>query len=202
MAKRRILVFGASITLGCWDTDGGWVDKLKRVGMQRTIEAEGQNKIQVINLGVGGDTSTEILARMPNEIDAREKLAWETEIVVSIGTNDVRIMDEIIRTPKEQFAKNILNLIEIAKKHTEKITFVGIPPIGKKEMIFSKALYSDELIEKYDGIIQKITAEQGVKYINTRNAFAGHDDCWCYDFLHPNDKGHHLIFDAVKDAIL
>ncbi len=60
----RVLIFGDSITYGAWDTEAGWVERLKREAHRQTIQSEGKSKIQILNLGIGGDSSTKILKRM------------------------------------------------------------------------------------------------------------------------------------------
>ncbi|HMI09590.1 MAG TPA: hypothetical protein VK497_04335 [Candidatus Saccharimonadales bacterium] len=72
----RILVFGDSIAYESWDTEGGWVERIKRDAHLQTIQSEGMNKRQVINLGIGGNTSTGILKRLQNEIETRHSANW------------------------------------------------------------------------------------------------------------------------------
>ncbi len=105
----RVLIFGDSITYGAWDTEGGWVDRLKRIAHTRTVDSKGQVKLQIINLGIGGDTSTKILKRLSNEIDARKSASWPFVFVFTFCANDERSIQGNVETPIEQFETNAKN---------------------------------------------------------------------------------------------
>jgi lysophospholipase L1-like esterase len=81
----RILVFGDSIAYGAWDTAGGWVDRLKSDAHRQTVASRGLRKLQIVNLGIGGDTSTKILKRVPAEIEARFLTGWPLVLVFGFG---------------------------------------------------------------------------------------------------------------------
>jgi lysophospholipase L1-like esterase len=89
----RILVFGDSIAYGAWDTQGGWVERLKCDAHLQTAQSRGANKLQIINLGIGGDTSTKILKRMHDEIVARKDPKWPLALIIGLGINDERFID-------------------------------------------------------------------------------------------------------------
>ncbi len=199
----RVLVFGDSITYGAWDTEAGWVERIKKSAHEQTIQSEGKNKVQVINLGIGGDSSTKILKRMPAEIEARYSASWPFVFVITFGANDERSIDGKIETPKEQFEANISEIIAIAKKHSDKILFLGIPPIGKTVVEFKGQEYSDERVKEYEQSLQAIVEDAGLPFISIRPAFeqAGLDGLYAYDHIHPNDNGHQLIAETVRPKL-
>lgn len=199
----RVLVFGDSITYGAWDTEAGWVERLKREAHKQTVQSEGKIKMQVINLGVGGDSSTKILKRMKAEIEARYSASWPFVFVITFGANDERSIDGKIETPIEQFETNVKEIINIAKKHSNKIMFLGIPPIGKPVVIFKDQEYSDERVKQYEQRLQSIVVEAGIPFVSIRPVFeqVGLDNLYAYDNLHPNDKGHQLIAETVRPLL-
>lgn len=196
----RVLVFGDSIVYGAWDSEGGWVDRLKREAHKQTVESEGANKLQIINLGIGSDSSTRILKRMPAEIEARYSASWPLMFIIAFGINDERSINGTVETPIEQFESNIKDIIAIAKQYTDKILFLGIPPSGEPIVDFKGQEYSDDRIKQYDQHLQTIVEEAGIRFVPIRAAFeqAGMGMLYSYDTLHPNDKGHELIAGQVK----
>lgn len=195
----RVLVFGDSITYGAWDTQAGWVERVKRTAHEQTVKSEGKNKVQVINLGIGGDTSTKILKRMPAEIEARYSASWPFVFIVTFGANDERSINGNIETSLKQFEANARGIIATAKKYSNKVLFLGIPPIGKPVVEFKGQEYSDKRVKEYDQRLQTIVEAAGLPFVAIRPAFeqAGMDKIYSYDFVHPNDRGHQLIADTV-----
>ena len=198
----RVLAFGDSIMYGAWDTEGGWVDRLKREAHQQVVESQGKTKLQIINLGIGGDTSSKILKRMPHEIAARQSTSWQFAMLFSFGTNDQRSLNGIVETPLEQFELNVRQTIELARKHTAKILFVGAPPLSAATVMLKGKEYSDERLQEYDQFLRSIVEAEGLPFVPTRPAFeqANKAELFGYD-LHPNDVGHALIAKIVKPEL-
>ena len=191
----RILVFGDSITYGAWDSKGGWVDRLKCWAHQAFLQ--NNIKLQVINLGVGGNTSTQLLARMEQEITSRHSGNWPFFIIIMIGTNDSRIRDGRIEVDEAEFEKNYREIVLIAKKYATKLLLVGLPPVGKPEIDFKDMHYTNAAITRYDAHIKQIAVDEKVDYLDTAKLFTS-SDLLHEDNLHPNDKGHELIYKAVQ----
>jgi lysophospholipase L1-like esterase len=198
----RILAFGDSITYGAWDTSGGWVDRLKAEAHATTVKSNGQTKIQVLNLGVGGDTTASLLERIEAEIIARTSPNWPFTFIISIGTNDGRAVNGIAEVSIEQFQSNIEAIIAIALKYTEKVIFLGLPPLGGDELNFKGQIYSDAVLHDYDTVLKSIVVNNDVEYIPIRALFendTGH--LFSYDGLHPNDQGHVRIAASIRDFL-
>ena len=200
----RVLFFGDSIVYGSWDSQGGWVDRLKREAHAITLRSGGSQKLQFINLGIGGDSSTKILARLKNEIDARTSTSWPFAFVVCLGANDERTVDGVPETSLEQFENNVRNIIEILKASSDKVLFLGIPPVGADVVELKGREYSNEGLTRYDAVIERVTNELGVKYMPLRPAFeaAGMEELYSYDNVHPNDSGHELIAATIRPHLI
>ena len=196
----RVLVFGDSITYGAWDTQAGWVERLKREAHKQTIRTEGSQKLQIINLGIGGDSSTKILKRIKSEIDARYSAIWEFVFVITFGANDERTVNGVIETPIDVFEENIRQIINIAKKHSTKVMFLGIPPIGLPIVAFKGQEYSDERVRTYEERLAIVVKAAHLPFVPIRPNFEakGLDKLYTYDYIHPNDEGHRLITDTVR----
>lgn len=196
----RVLVFGDSIAYGAWDEQGGWVDRIKRTAHTKTIKSKGTNKLQIINLGIGSDTSTKILNRIKSETESRYSASWPFIIIISFGTNDCRKNNGKIETPIKQFESNVKNIISIAKQYSNKILFVEAPPIAEPTVMFKGQEYSDDLIVKYNDCTKVIVQDANLQFVQVHPIFkeTGLDKLYCYDKLHPNNKGHQLIANIVQ----
>lgn len=200
----RVLVFGDSITYGAWDTEGGWVERLKRDAHKQTVETQGLDKLQIINLGIGGDTSAKILKRMLAEIDARYSASWPFAFVFTFGANDERTINGNVETSIQQFESNTKEIINIAKRYSNRILFLGIPPIGESIVEFNGQEYSDGRVKEYEQRLRVIVEDAGLAFIPIRPEFdkAGKGKLISYDNIHPNDDGHELIYQIVKPKLL
>ncbi len=197
MSAHRIVVFGDSVAYGAWDSEGGWVDRLKRWAHQVTIESAGETKLQVFNLGIGGDTSTGIARRIEAELAARQSASWPLAVVISYGANDERTTDGTIETDLETFKATTRSTIAAAQKHTEKLIFVGSPRLVEAVLTFKGREYSDERLAAYEAAQREIVEAAGIPYVEIRSLF-DNDNYYAFDKIHPNNNGHVVIFEAVK----
>src|SRR3989344_2914310 len=113
----NILIFGYSITWGAYDPEqGGWATRLRNY-----FEAK-DNYTDVYNLGVSGDTTADLLARIEVEAKSREP----NLIVFAIVINDAQFIHSTngLRGSLDEFQQNLIKLLSIAKKFTDKVVFV------------------------------------------------------------------------------
>jgi len=199
----RVLVIGDSIVYGAWDTAGGWVDRVKAVMHARAVETQGATKVQVFNMGVGGDSSTRVLARLEHDITTRYKAGWPPVLVLSFGTNDGREKDGQAETSIEEFEQNVRDIIGIAQKYSDKILFVGTVPLGQPSVVFKDHEYFDDRVRSYDEKLREVVAEAGIRYVSLRTVFEAHglDGLYAYDVVHCNDAGHALIAATVLPVL-
>lgn len=199
----RILVFGDSIAYGSWASEYGWVELLKHEAHRRTVASEGNTKLQVLNLGIGGNSSTQILKRMASEIAERHSASWPFTLIFSFGTNDERVVGGQLETSIEQFEANVAAIIREARLHTDKILFVGMPPIGQPVTMLKGQEYADERVKEYEERLTSILRSENVPFVPIRPVFEriGLDALYAYDHLHPNDAGHKLIAATVLPEI-
>lgn len=199
----RILVFGDSIANGAWDTEGGWVDRLRREAHEELNKTRGGKKVQIYNLGIGGDTTDKLLKRIEPEATARIGAGWTNGIVIAVGTNDSRTIDGKPEVSGETFTSNVRSLHEIAKQHANKVLFLGIPPAANSKIEFKNYVYSNNRIIKFNNLLAETTEELGAEWLPLYEVF--HDrkgeSLFIHDLLHPNNNGHQLIAEQVKPYI-
>jgi len=190
----RILVFGDSVEYGAWDSQGGWVDRVKQQLHQEFLDSKGKAKHQLLNLGIGGDTSTKILARMDAEIHARDSKGWPLVLIFSFGTNDERTVDDQPEVNTETFKTNIQQIITKAHKYTDKILFVGCSPLREPVVDFKTHRYIDAQVAAYEDILRAEVETTGVQFVEIRSVLTEKGaSIFSDDGIHPNDDGHKLI---------
>lgn len=200
----RILIFGDSITYGAWDSHGGWADRIKEKLHQHAIEerADPTKTYQVYNMGISGDTSTGLLSRMEAEIVTRKSATRPYVLLISIGTNDAKGngSTEDIETTVEAYESNIRQLLQTAKKYTDKVIAVGLPPLPVDQVVFLGMYYMRNKINDYNEIFKKVCGEEGVEFIDIFSEYLAFEDVvglYSEDKLHPSSKGHELLAEAV-----
>jgi len=191
----NICIFGDSITWGAYDPqNGGWVNRLKNY-----FEEQGEDN-DVYNLGVSGDSTTDLFERIEIETKSREA----NLIIFAIGVNDAQFIHSTNsnRISDGDFESNIKKLFEIAKEFTSKIIFIGLTPVDETKTKpipwNTDKTYTNERIKKFDQIIENFCLKNNLKFIPI-NDLLNNDDL--IDGLHPNTQGHIKIFDRVKPEI-
>lgn len=205
----RVLVFGASITQGLWDTEGGWVNRLRR--HYDTLQIPQPTKYDqpsVFNLGISGDTTKEVLKRFKNEAEVR---IWPGEkfiIIFSIGTNNART-DESGKTESttEEYRADLEALIQQAQEFSGKIMFVGLPPCDEKlttPVPWRNIYYRNAQIFDVERVMRELAAKYNYPHVPTFETFKAKLDKGenvFADGLHPNNEGHELIFQLVRPEL-
>ena len=210
----RILIFGDSIVFGNWDKQGGWANRLKNFYMKESLN-NSDYYYMVYNVGVSGDTSSELLERFEFEIKHR---LWEREetgekeeiiIILSTGKNDAAFIKgrKNFSISINDFTVNIKRLLTITKKYSAKIIFVGPALVDETKTMptqwDSNIEYSNKDIEKYNKAIKLVCKEKKIHFINMYEEFRKLDyKKLLEDGVHPNSAGHKKIFEIVREYLL
>jgi lysophospholipase L1-like esterase len=197
-----ILGFGDSLMYGAWDTEGGFIERLRKF-----LESKSKDNF-VYNLGIPIDeTSRKLISRIKSEAEVRVTPDFEEENVVlfSIGTNDTQFIRSkgSIRIDEMEFENNIRKLISIARKFSSRIVFVGLIGVDESRVDpipwDTDKSYKNDYIRKYDGLLEKICSEEKVGYIKL---FGKIPKELLEDGVHPNSEGHQKIFEAIRDFLI
>ena len=207
-----ICVFGTSITYGAWDFElGGWVNRLRNfLDKKRSSD---QDSYLVYNLGISGDTTADLFDRFEVECKSRalESIEYKEPfiIMVSIGINDSQYIHNknALRTPEDEFKKNIKKLINLAKRFTPDVIFIGLTPVDESKTTpipwDTNKSYKNEYIGKFNEIIKSTCKENNTLFVEVFNHFLNMNyKNLIYDGLHPNSKGHELIYKIVKEFLI
>jgi lysophospholipase L1-like esterase len=201
----RILVFGASITYGACDPDGGWVQRLRK---HIDSKSDSIDSNRVFNLGIPGDIVEDVLNRFRFEAEQRIRKDDDTVFIFSIGVNDSQFLrrENSLRTGPEEFKENLRKLLGMAGEFSSKMIFVGFPPVDDPRVDpipwDTNKSYSNKSVQQYNGLAQAVCVEKGVPFIDVFSRLNGSDYMnHLYDGLHPTSEGHRMIFEIVRDFL-
>jgi lysophospholipase L1-like esterase len=187
---KNICVFGASISSGLNDfQEGGWCGRLKKQLLPKGY--------LVNNLGIIGESSTELLQRFESECVPRKP----DGIIIAIGCNDSQfLMDEQrVRVELHETIQNFEQLIDLARKFTTQVVVLGLTPVEEERInpIFmqeKRKIYLYSWLVSYDLSIEYVAIQKGVPFIPTMDVLDGSD---LDDGLHPNSKGHEKLYETI-----
>jgi len=182
------IVFGDSITYGLYDKEMcGWVNRVRN-----KLEKETDNNF-IINLGIPGQKSIDIKNRCEIELKNRYNETDNFILIYAIGIKDAAILS---KGPNhiEILEENIKSIIDITKKYTNNIYFIGLlSPNYKKRKEYTK-----EDVYYVDTILEKICNKEKVEYIKMIDKIKEES---LVDGLHPNSEGHQIIAETILDKV-
>lgn len=204
----NILIFGDSITYGCWDTKGGWALRLKNHIDQKIISDGVINDHFVYPLGIPGDTTHTLLQRFKQETDSRIVPHEASVFIFSIGINDSifnnKMNSQII--PFWKYKNNLQVLIQSAKRYSKNIVFVGLNPVDEATVDPMSWLpdcsYKNAFVEEYNNGLDLVCRQESVKFINIFAEWKTMDyKKLLFDGIHPNGEGHQQLFAKISENI-
>ena len=196
----RVLVFGDSITQGFWDTKGGWASRVREYFDSQKVTGFDSTSPIIFNLGISGNKSDDLLARLENETKVR--VAKELAFIIAIGVNDTKTQSGINYSNTGRYKQNLSKILDKAKKYSDKIMFVGLTPCGEGDLTFlewGENKYTNDRIKKFDDTLHQFCLENQVPLVKIYEPFleAKASAKLLEDGLHPNDEGHQFIAELV-----
>ncbi|MBL7051148.1 hypothetical protein ISS04_03215 [Candidatus Woesearchaeota archaeon] len=198
-----ILVLGDSISYGRGEfLNLGWAGRLKK-------DFESKDPYNCLfNLGIPGDTSTTLLNRFEIEISSRIRPIYPGDkfiIMIAVGVNDSRGINSPTnnQTKKEEFKKNITELIKIAKEYTKNVIILGLTPVDETiTNPFEDTYFLNDIIHEYNKILEESTKNKAV-FIDLFDELIKLDyKELLADGLHPNKEGYEKIYQIIKNSLV
>ncbi|NGP44257.1 hypothetical protein G4V62_04555 [Bacillaceae bacterium SIJ1] len=205
----EIVAIGDSLTKGVGD-------HLKRGGYLYYVEQALRNEeiysdINVINLGVTGLRSDELLVRLDEE-PYTDELPKADHIYITIGGNDlVRIFSDNLTSltlapfllEKDTFGERIQEIVEKTRALNPEahIFLIGLyNPFSKS---FSDIEEMNTIVSKWDEENQFVAQQfQNVTFIPIRDLFLdSEDNLLSADYFHPNTLGYKKMASRIYDYI-
>lgn len=204
----RILFFGDSITQGFWGIDGGWVEIIRKYYDKRAVNNLQDNKEpEIFNLGISGDTTRNLLIRIEHEVQVR---IWESEpvmVVIAVGTNDNVFEGDKQWVPREEFKKNLQEIVDKVKPLAKHIVLVGNTACDEKltmPVSWGNFNYSNDELSRSEKDIASVAKINSLPYIPMFEKFKAKLDAGeslLADGLHPNDNGHQFMAAIILPKI-
>ena len=207
-----ILCFGDSITQGFVDPDGGWTQRLRRRLDQDATIPMGDTTFPahaVFNLGISGDTTEGLAARLERELAPRQ-LGDQSIVVIAVGVNETAF-DPVTGRPAhdaERFAATLAELVAAARRHTDRVLLVGLLPCDEARMQPApwsedgREHYANDRIGQFNQAVRRVAADTGVALADCfEEVQAGDHTALLHDGLHPNGAGHQLLADRIGERL-
>jgi acyl-CoA thioesterase-1 len=199
----RVLVYGDSIAQGFWSTRGGWVELLRQHFDELAIKDLRHNtQPTIFNVGISGDTTRSLLARIEPETKARK---WPDDpqiVIIAIGTNDDLFEGNRQWVSPSEFESNLENLISTLQPSVQNIMFVGNVAVDEElttPVFWGNYTYTNEQLKKYEQIVERVAQKHSVAFVPIFDRFLAEQQKrnLLADGLHPNEEGHKFIASLV-----
>lgn len=205
---KGIWVFGDSIVYGAFDTKGGWVQRLRTYLDEKGFDEKGKYYCEIYNLGIPkGETTVDLKKRILIDAEPRK---WDAErlTLISVGINDSAVLndEEGNWVNIEKYRENLKEIIEKAKTFSSQVVMIGVTLVDEEKtnpVPWDKKLgYRNSVIKEYNQAMMEVAEENNLLFIdliprlekvNWKNMLR--------DGVHPNDEGHELIFQVIKDQL-
>ena len=208
---KKVFIFGASVTYGVGATALGWSDQLKQAVNGLMYEPGGIGEVaEVYNLGIPGETTKQVAARMEQEIIPRSKSQDQLMIILSVGLNDAKAQDRpdnFINTP-EGYAADMGAALAAGADITPRVIGIGYPPtdeakVNPKQNPWGTSYFRNDRIKQFESIFGKACAEKKLQFIPVfeKAQAVGWLENTAVDGLHPNQAGHDWLFELVWPAV-
>lgn len=192
-AAKKIVCFGDSIT---------------KAGFPEVMAKDKDLGAEVINAGVGGNTTAMALQRVQKDVlDQKPDV-----VVVLFGTNDCRLAEPQIAVPLAKYEENLGMIADQCAKAGAKVVICTLPPIDEA------AYFKRHAREKFDaaGGMKKVLADYraaAIKVADARKApvvdlnqlLKDKPEWVSADGVHPTEEGNRMIakdVGAVVEALL
>jgi lysophospholipase L1-like esterase len=194
----QLFCFGDSLTYGAWDSQGGWVARVRSTLDASSATVKPYPHL-VYTFGVPGNSSAQVLDRFVFEFEHsfNEERGKQTAVIFQCGTNDLRFMkNEAMYTQDSvQFEKNITALMaECDRLGIHHVAIHAIPLIDESKPGANQEWKSrsNADVARYNKVIERAAGRATI--LKTPH-FAL--DNLGSDGLHPNDSGHALLAETA-----
>lgn len=204
----RILFFGDSITQGFWDSEGGWVERLRKHYDSLALQdLKNNTQPEIFNLGVSGDTTRNLLTRIELETKVRKWPGDPLVVVLAIGTNDDLFKSNQQYVPPEEFQTNLDHIVTMLTPIADHIVLVGNPACEESRttpVFWGDYHYFNKELQRSEQAVAKVAQEKDLLFVPLFQAFKAKLDSGAdllADGLHPNDAGHEFIATLIRPVI-
>jgi len=182
-AFKRILCFGDSLTYGTTSRVGGFLPTLTSVEgyvpkLARLLSQEYGEGLELINSGIGGETSTEGLDRLSGELRLyNPDLVLLLEGIVDVNSSNPRF--PLVRANLNEMLRRIL-------RSGSQVVIATYPPLNPEGF----RINGIENVPRLNDVIRQEAKQQDVLIADHEADWNGNMSGQGPDGLHPNDSGY------------
>ncbi len=171
----------------------------------------------VINAGVGGNTTADALRRFKRDVLNRGPALAIIQLGINDSTYDVwkNPPADKPRVGQADYEKNLRKMVKNLKSRGTAVILMTPNPMTWTEQLrelYGKPPYDPDdpdgfnaQVRKYVPLVQRVGAEEDVPVLDIFTAFRTRKDCSTDDLLldgmHPNDKGQRIVADLLLQQI-
>ncbi len=184
----RICFIGDSFVNGTGDDDClGWVGRLGSEARRR------RHDVTIYNLGVRGDTSSDLVARWQHEAEARLAPEHDGRLVFSFGVNDcVEGRAGQPRVAEDTAIANARSILTAARQWRPTL-MVG-PPCSRNAAVDTRV---SRLSDRLAVLCEDLAIPFFATFQLTHGNAAWHCEAGQGDGIHPNRGGYDLLYGAL-----
>lgn len=163
-----------------------------------------QPELNVLNAGVGGNTTAQALRRMERDVLAKEP----DFVVILFGTNDSRIDSKRVYVPVEKYSANLVSMIDSCEQIDARVILCTIPPIDEEPYFtrhdrkpFKAVGGLTSLLRVYRDAAIGVGADRQVPVIDLSQLLLNQPEWMSPDGVHPSERGNAIIAKHVDQAI-
>ncbi len=211
----QVVIMGASTAYGVGGAHGGWADLVKLRLHEEMYAKNTSSEAHEVHIFAKPDATVQFV------VDTHERYIADyrrdtrkTVVILSIGMNDTKAIDSpdnYLNTP-QAYKQSMITLLNALAKITDTVLCVGFVSVDESKtspklnpFTGKQSYFTNERIQMFNAAFEEAvnSSDANVTFVNLM-AEMGEDwteSCLSADGLHPNDTGHHRIFDKVMPAI-
>jgi len=169
--------------------------------------------VEVVNAGVGGNSTEAARARLEKDVLGRSPVL----VIIQFGINDSAIDvwkgATTARVPMSRYEENLRHFVQTLKARKAQVILMTPNPMTWTDTLkkmYGKPPYDPEdpdgfnlLLKDYAAVVRKIAQDESLPLVDVYRLFKdyGNVSDLLLDGMHPNEKGHRLIADALLKQI-
>jgi len=198
----KIVCIGDSIVEGEGDELGlsGWTGRLQH----KILENSKVGENRVYNLGMGMETSMDLLHRFFSEVLYRDP----DIIIIQAAHGDSRSMlnnknEEEFEIGKGARLRSYNKLFTYLSNSKKKILILGLNPVSMNAKLRKSVPQRSKHIESHNNGLKELCSKYKLPFLDPREIFKEVKlENYYVDGLHPNSKGYDLMFKAIYDKLI
>ncbi len=203
----KVVAFGDSVTRG---VRPGVTEPQTFAGLLQAGLQERGVEVEVVNAGLGSDTTAGGLARMERDVLAEEPKV----VVIMFGLNDACVVDagpvarSEPRIPLVQYVANLRSMVEQARAAGAAVVLCTPNPMTRAYLYSNMSGYAENedmnyLVRRYAQAVEELGKEVGVPVVDVFSLFEDRPGGLelIQDGCHPYVEGHRLIAELLLPAV-